>query len=107
MLLVFHIYSGLDTIHEMTTDGRTYELRVDMVNRASGTKGYASYSNFSIADSSDNYRLHVDAFLGGNAGKCSHTKFSMIITLLLLLLCKSTNKNFLTVLSALLQFQIG
>ena len=62
----------------MTTDGQTYELRIDLINKA-GTKGYARYSNFSIADSSDNYRLHVGAFLGGTAGKCSHTKF-MICT---------------------------
>ena len=51
----------------MTTDGRTYELRIDMVNMA-GNRGSALYSNFSISDSSDYYRLHVDAFLGGNAG---------------------------------------
>ena len=81
--------TGLDTIHEMTNDGRTYELRIDLQrtdfsnqdysSRYHGyspwnphpnrtEKGYALYSNFSISNSSDNYRLHVGAFLGGNAG---------------------------------------
>ncbi|KAK7090351.1 microfibril-associated glycoprotein 4-like [Littorina saxatilis] len=57
---------GLDALNTLTSR-QTYELRVDLM-KWEGTKGYATYSNFSISDSSDNYRLNYDNFTGGNAG---------------------------------------
>ncbi|KAK7090274.1 hypothetical protein V1264_010089 [Littorina saxatilis] len=57
---------GLDALLELTSSQR-YALRVDLM-KFNGTKGYATYSNFKISDSSDNYRLHFDSFTGGNAG---------------------------------------
>ena len=57
----------MDTLYEMTNDGKSYELRVDLVDK-DGRKGHARYRDFNISGSSDNYRLHVGTFLGGNAG---------------------------------------
>ncbi|XP_070173799.1 ficolin-1-like [Littorina saxatilis] len=57
---------GLDALH-MLTSRQQYELRVDLM-MWNGTKGYATYNNFSISDSSDNYRLNYDSFKRGNAG---------------------------------------
>ncbi|KAK7108700.1 ficolin-2-like [Littorina saxatilis] len=57
---------GLDALHKLTS-GQTYKLRVDLTKWTSA-KGYATYSNFSISGSSDNYRLHFNRFTGGNAG---------------------------------------
>ena len=50
------------------TSARRYELRVDLT-MFDGTQGYATFSNFSITDASDYYRLLFDQFTGGNAGK--------------------------------------
>ena len=67
------LFTGLDKIHDLTSDGRRYELHIDMIS-SNGTKGYARYSNFYISDETDNYRLHVDAFVGGNAGKYNNKR---------------------------------
>ena len=58
---------GLDALHTLTST-QTHELRVDLEDW-DGNKFFATYSNFSVSDSSDNYRLHFDSFTGGNAGK--------------------------------------
>ncbi|XP_070173710.1 ficolin-1-A-like [Littorina saxatilis] len=60
-----NFWLGLDALH-MLTSSQSYELRVDLMT-FSGTKGYATYSNFTISDSSDNYRLRFETFTGGNA----------------------------------------
>ncbi|KAK7090935.1 microfibril-associated glycoprotein 4-like [Littorina saxatilis] len=57
---------GLDALHMLTSRQR-YELRVDLV-KFNGTEGYETYSNFTISDSSDNYRLHLGSPTGGNGG---------------------------------------
>ncbi|XP_070182419.1 ficolin-1-like [Littorina saxatilis] len=59
-------WRGLDVLH-MLTSRQEQELRVDLM-KWDGTKGYATYSNFSISDSSNNYRLNLGNFTGGNAG---------------------------------------
>ncbi|XP_070173461.1 microfibril-associated glycoprotein 4-like [Littorina saxatilis] len=64
--LTGNFWLGLDALH-MLTSRQQYELRVDLM-MWNGTKGYATYNNFSISDSSDNYRLNYDSFTRGNAG---------------------------------------
>ncbi|XP_070173735.1 ficolin-1-A-like [Littorina saxatilis] len=64
--LTCNFWLGLDALH-MLTSRQQYELRVDLM-MWNGTKGYATYNNFSISDSSDNYRLNFDSFKRGNAG---------------------------------------
>ncbi|XP_070206006.1 microfibril-associated glycoprotein 4-like [Littorina saxatilis] len=59
-------WRGLDVLH-MLTSRQEQELRVDLM-KWDGTKGYATYSNFFISDSSDNYRLNLGSFTGGDAG---------------------------------------
>ena len=51
----------------MTSQGR-WELRVDLGDWH-GITTFATYSGFRIAAESDGYRLHVDKFTGGAAGK--------------------------------------
>ncbi|XP_070173465.1 microfibril-associated glycoprotein 4-like [Littorina saxatilis] len=58
--------TGLDAL-QMLTSRQQYELRVDLM-MWNGTKGYATYNNFFISNSSDNYRLNFDSFTEGNAG---------------------------------------
>ncbi|XP_070188601.1 microfibril-associated glycoprotein 4-like [Littorina saxatilis] len=70
---------GLDVLH-MLTSRQEQELRVDLM-KWDGTKGYATYSNFSISDSSNNYRLNLGSFTGGNAGdSILHTHGGMQFT---------------------------
>ncbi|KAK7108701.1 ficolin-1-A-like [Littorina saxatilis] len=61
-----NFWLGLDALHKLTS-GQTYKLRVDLT-KWSSAKGYATYSNFSISGSSDNYRLRFNSFTGGSAG---------------------------------------
>ncbi|XP_070183384.1 ficolin-2-like, partial [Littorina saxatilis] len=56
---------GLDALH-MLTSRQSHDLRVDLV-KFDGTRGYASFSNFVISSSSNNYRLRFENFTGGNA----------------------------------------
>ena len=67
MRFVDSTVQGLRTLHDMTS-ARRYELRVDLT-KFDGPKGYATFSNFSITDASDYYRLQFDQFTGGTAGK--------------------------------------
>ena len=68
--------SGLDTLHNMTNDGRTYKLRVDMLT-GDGRRGYAVYDKFSVAGSKDKYRLTLGSY-SGTAGCCSIILFVQI-----------------------------
>ncbi|XP_070173734.1 ficolin-1-A-like [Littorina saxatilis] len=64
--LTGNFWLGLDALH-MLTSRQQYELRVDLM-KWDNTTGYATYNNFSISNSSDNYRLNYNTFTGGNAG---------------------------------------
>ena len=69
MILIWH-YLGNDIIHELTTNGSSWLLRSDMeIYDADRTYGYAEYETFQIGPESDNYRLSIGNFLGGNAGR--------------------------------------
>ncbi|KAE8595613.1 hypothetical protein XENTR_v10015812 [Xenopus tropicalis] len=57
---------GNDNLSHLTSTG-TWDLRVDLKD-FNNTAYYAKYSAFRIAPASDNYRLTIGAFLGGNAG---------------------------------------
>ena len=52
---------GNDRLAAMTKGART--LRIDMANTV-GTKYYAKYNTFQIADGSKKYRLNVSGFTG-------------------------------------------
>ncbi|KAK7090937.1 hypothetical protein V1264_010672 [Littorina saxatilis] len=60
------LWLGLDALH-MLTSSQSYELRVDLM-KFDGTKGYATYSDFTISDSSDDHRLGYGSFQNGSAG---------------------------------------
>ncbi|XP_070173329.1 microfibril-associated glycoprotein 4-like [Littorina saxatilis] len=64
--LTGNFWLGLDALH-MLTSRQQYELRVDLM-KWDNTTGYATYSNFSISDSGDNYRLTFGSFTNGGAG---------------------------------------
>ncbi|XP_078313564.1 ficolin-1-like [Crassostrea virginica] len=53
---------GNDIIHLLTKD-RPQKLRIEL-QRFSGEKGYAEYSNFSVDDESTKYKLRVSGFQG-------------------------------------------
>lgn len=57
---------GLDTMH-LLTQGKAYELRVDMED-FEGQKVYAHYASFAVGPESDGYRLSVGTFVKGAAG---------------------------------------
>ncbi|XP_070173525.1 microfibril-associated glycoprotein 4-like [Littorina saxatilis] len=61
--LTGNFWLGLDALHMLTSRQR-YELRVDLM-LWNGTMGYATYSNFTISNSIDNYRLNYGSFTGG------------------------------------------
>ncbi|XP_070173534.1 ficolin-2-like [Littorina saxatilis] len=65
--LTGNFWLGLDALHMLTSRQR-YELRVDLM-LWNGTMGYATYSNFTISNSSDNYRLTYGSFTRGTAGR--------------------------------------
>ena len=54
---------GNDNLALALNDGRQYVLRVDMSDWADEHR-YATYSGFSVAGESDNYRLHVGTYAG-------------------------------------------
>lgn len=57
---------GLETMHLMT-QGKTYELRVDMED-FEGQRAFAQYSNFSVDPESEGYKLNLGGFIKGSAG---------------------------------------
>ena len=66
----FH-FIGNELIHQLTNDGRTYTLRVDLTDY-DGESIYAKYRKFSIGPESDNYTLHVSDYDDNStASKCN------------------------------------
>ncbi|KAK2177306.1 hypothetical protein NP493_606g03031 [Ridgeia piscesae] len=56
------IFLGNDYLHEITSQAR-YTLRVDLT-AFNGTKRFAVYSTFAVADESAKYRLSVSGYHG-------------------------------------------
>lgn len=59
-------YQGNENIHLLTTNTKQ-ELRVDL-QKFSGEKAYAKYSNFSVGNEYQKYKLTVGGY-SGTAGK--------------------------------------
>ena len=55
-------YTGNDALH-LLTNQRPYQLRIDLEDFQNETV-YALYSNFSIADSNDLYKLSLGSYYG-------------------------------------------
>ena len=55
-------WEGLDNMHKMTSDGRRYQLRVDLT-AANGSHYFALYDDFSIGPLKD-FTLHVGKYSG-------------------------------------------
>ena len=60
------LFSGNDVLHEITKQ-KNYKLRVDLED-FENAKRFAVYSLFSVADSSDRYKLSLGTYTG-NAGE--------------------------------------
>ena len=77
--------TGLEAIHQLTSQGR-YDLRVELEDWE-GLTATADYDGFALASAADKYRMHVDNFTGGSAGKeslCLHsTSHSFLFVCLL------------------------
>ncbi|KAK2150017.1 hypothetical protein LSH36_427g03062 [Paralvinella palmiformis] len=54
-------WAGNELIHQLTNDGRTYTLRVDLTDYG-GDSIYAKFRTFSVGPESDNYTLHVSDY---------------------------------------------
>ena len=52
-------------MHHLTTDGRTYYLRVDLESY-DGEAAFAVYKNFSVGPEKDNYRLYVSGYVSSS-----------------------------------------
>lgn len=61
---------GLENIHQLTKDGE-YELRIELVDWK-GEIGYAQFTEFVIASSTDNYRLSLGGFSGNTGDSGTH-----------------------------------
>jgi len=57
--------SGNELIHQLTTNGGSYSLRVDLESYE-GEKIFAVYGSFWIGPESDNYRMHVSGYLSSS-----------------------------------------
>ena len=55
------LLQGNEFIHGLTTDGRTYSLRVDLESYE-GERIFAVYSSFAIGPESENYILHISGY---------------------------------------------
>ena len=53
---------GLDRLHQLTQGN--CQVHFDLQNRVDGTWYYAQYSNFSVGDSSTNYKLAIGGYSG-------------------------------------------
>ena len=62
------LFSGNLYIHRLTAAGHNI-MRIELGDKT-GNKRYAEYSNFTIADVTDNYRIQVTGYTG-DAGICS------------------------------------
>ncbi|KAK2155354.1 hypothetical protein LSH36_242g06007 [Paralvinella palmiformis] len=65
---------GLETVYNITNNGRSYKLRVD-ITLFNGETYYAKYDSFVIDPETDLYSLHVSGY-SGNAGKKEVSKQS-------------------------------
>ncbi|XP_002742424.1 uncharacterized protein LOC100367752 [Saccoglossus kowalevskii] len=61
---------GNEKIHSMLSQGRQYQLRIDLQDFDGQTR-YALYDLFQVADESDNYRLMIGSY-SGSAGDSMH-----------------------------------
>jgi len=62
-------FAGHEVIHQLTSSGRRYSLRVDLESYE-GERIFAEYSEFSIGSESSNYILNVAGFINtSTAGK--------------------------------------
>jgi hypothetical protein len=68
LFIEFVFDSGNDNIHLLTSDGRTYTLRVDLEDFDNNT-AYAKYSDFGMDSSTTNYTLTSLGTYNGTAGK--------------------------------------
>ena len=59
---IYNFWELLDTVHMLTSDGRRYQLRVDLT-AANGTHYYALYDDFRIGPAKD-FTLHVGNYSG-------------------------------------------
>ncbi|XP_073500743.1 ficolin-1-like [Phyllobates terribilis] len=57
---------GNENIHRLTSSG-THEFRVDLTDFENNIS-FAAYASFAVSGEGDNYKLHIGAFTGGNAG---------------------------------------
>ena len=69
---------GLDALHAMTS-AKTYQIRADMSDW-DGASAHSLYASMVVADASDDYRLTLGAFLGGEGGNGFLTNQNMFFT---------------------------
>ena len=77
MGFAFPIILGLEDIHALTSDGRRYQLRVD-VQAANGSLYYEVYDDFSIGPAK-NFTLHIGSYRG-TAGMYTDVKKNASVT---------------------------
>ncbi|KAK7091982.1 fibrinogen C domain-containing protein 1-A-like isoform X2 [Littorina saxatilis] len=65
---------GLKNIHQLTSQAE-YDLRVDMEDFEHNST-YALYNNFSIADGTDKYRLHLGSLVTGPSANSGHMSYN-------------------------------
>lgn len=59
---------GNAKMHQLTNQGGTYTLRVEVGDYGYGNTRYAKYSTFSIGDRDSQYKLTVTGYYDGTAG---------------------------------------
>ncbi|XP_063289009.1 ficolin-2-like [Pelobates fuscus] len=62
----YGFWLGNDNIHDLTSEGN-FDLRVDLEDFRD-SRAYATYSGFYIDGEKEQYTLHIDKHIGGNAG---------------------------------------
>lgn len=67
--IIIDFFPGNEDIHLLTTRTKN-ELRIDL-QKFSGEKAYAKYSNFSIGSESEKYKIAIAGY-SGNAGEITN-----------------------------------